>query len=88
VTVKFETIRGADRTIIRLIGRLEAECLPELKDQIEVGGDAIVLEMDEVMLVDREMVRFLVDCEARGMEIRGCPPYIREWMAQERQGDP
>jgi hypothetical protein len=87
VTVKIETIRNADGTIIRLIGRLEGECLPELKDQIETGGQAIVLEMDEAMLVDREMVRFLVDCQDRGIEVRGCSPYIREWMAREREGD-
>jgi hypothetical protein len=84
VMLKIEIVRGLNCTTIRLIGRLEAECLPELKIQIEAGKNAIVLEMDEVMLVDLEVVQFLVDCQAEGIELRGCSTYIREWIARER----
>jgi hypothetical protein len=87
VTVKIETIRGADGTIIRLIGQLEAEYLPELKAQIEAGGCAVVLEMDEVTLVDLDVVRFLIDCQARGILLRGCSAYIREWIAREHENE-
>jgi hypothetical protein len=87
VTVKIETIRGADRTIMRLIGQLEAEYLPELKAQIGASGSRIILEMDEVMLVDLDVVRFLIDCEARGIELLGCSAYIREWIARERENE-
>jgi hypothetical protein len=33
-----------------------------------------------VRLVDREAVRFLASCEARGIRLTSCPPYIREWI--------
>jgi len=33
------------------------------------------------ILVDREAVRFLRQCEGQGMVLRNCPPYIRGWMA-------
>jgi hypothetical protein len=85
VTVKIETIRGADGTIIKLIGQLEAEYLPELTAQIEAAGRAVVLEMDEVTLVDVDVVRFLIDSQGRGIQLRGCSAYIREWIAQERE---
>jgi anti-anti-sigma regulatory factor len=84
VTIRIETIRRSDSVTIRLVGRLEAECLPQLKAQIEAEGPSLVLEMDDVTLVDLAAVRFLIDCEAQNIELRGYPPYIREWMVRER----
>jgi len=46
------------------------------------------LDLKEVKLVDRAAVRFLVVCEARGIEIRNPSPYIREWIAKEAAGTP
>ncbi len=83
--MKIETIPGADCTGIRLIGRLRAECLSELKAQIEAGGPGIVLEMEEVTLVDVDVVRFLSDCQAQGIQLRRCSAYIREWIALEHE---
>ena len=85
VTLKIETIRGNEGTSIKLIGRLRGESLPDLKAQIQASGRMIALEMDEVTLVDLEVVRFLGSCESQGIELRGCPPYIREWIAQEKE---
>jgi hypothetical protein len=33
-----------------------------------------------VRLVDREAVRFLAACEARGIQLKHCPSYVREWI--------
>jgi hypothetical protein len=85
VTFKIETMQGEDVTIIKLIGRLRAEYLPELKTRIETSRRRIVLEMNEVTLVDVESVRFLGNDETQGVELRHCPAYIREWIVQERQ---
>jgi hypothetical protein len=41
--------------------------------------------MDGVTLVDVDAVRFLIDCEARGIQLRGCSAYIREWIIRERE---
>jgi len=38
----------------------------------------------EVTLVDVGVVRFLIACEAEGIELLNCAPYIREWMSRER----
>ena len=83
--LKIETVTGVESTTIRLIGRLRAESLPELKAQIEASARCIVLEMDEVTLVDLDVVRFLSVCEPQGIQLRGCSAYIREWIAREQE---
>jgi len=40
--------------------------------------------LEELDLIDLEGVRFLNACEAKGISILHCSPYIREWMLQER----
>jgi len=87
VTLKIETIRGDEVTTIKLIGRVRAEVLPNLKAEIKANGRVFALEMDEVTLVDLDVVRFLNSCETQGIELRGCPPYIREWIAQEKESE-
>jgi hypothetical protein len=37
-----------------------------------------------VDLVDVEGIRFLNACEAEGVPVLHCSPYIREWMLGER----
>jgi hypothetical protein len=51
-----------------------------------MGGhtEGIVLDLEEVTLVDAEVVRFLGICEAKGVELVHCSPYIREWVFRER----
>lgn len=87
VMLKIETIKGEEGTSIKLIGRLRAESLPDLKAELKASGTALALEMDEVTLVDVEVVRFLSACETQGIQLRGCPPYIRQWIAQEKESD-
>ena len=48
----------------------------------ESGSFAIDLE--NVLLVDREAVKLLALSEANGTELRNCPPYIR--MVHEGEG--
>ena len=40
--------------------------------------------MTPVTLVDVAVVRFLIACEAEGIGLRHCAPYIREWMGREQ----
>ena len=56
-----------------------------MRAEIERNGEpGVALDLDEVDLVDIEAVRFLVACEAQGVEVVNCAPYVREWMFQER----
>jgi hypothetical protein len=42
----------------------------------------VILDLENVTLVDHEMVRFFAACDARGIELRNCPGFIREWMSK------
>jgi predicted metal-binding protein len=47
-------------------------------------GLHIVLDMKDVSLINREVLRFLVSCEADGVRLENCAPYIREWIEREK----
>ena len=84
--MKIEKSSQESTTTIRLIGSFESEHLLELKEQFRLAGsDAkLVLDLQEVTLVDREVVRFLVSCKASGATIVNCAQYIRDWMRREQ----
>lgn len=42
----------------------------------------LVLDLDDVTLVDASVLRFLVACEAGGIELLNCAPYIRKWISR------
>jgi anti-anti-sigma regulatory factor len=84
MTLKIEKHSDGNRTIIRLIGRMRAEHLPELQKQIGASELTISLDLEELKLVDVEAVRFLGSCEARGATLINCSPYIRDWIGKER----
>ncbi len=69
---------------IRLSGEFRSEQLDQVKAEIELCESPAVLDLEEVDLVDVECVRFLNACEAKGISVLLCSPYIREWMTRER----
>jgi hypothetical protein len=58
--------------------------LDQVQTEIERCESPVVLDLEELDLIDLEGVRFLNACEAKGISILHCSPYIREWMLQER----
>lgn len=80
MTLKVERFR----TLVRLSGELRYASLEHVKAEIDLCGTSAVLDVEEVDLVDVEGVRFLNMCEANGVSVLHCSPYIREWMSQER----
>jgi anti-anti-sigma regulatory factor len=84
MTLKIEKYSDEYNTTIRLIGRMSAEHVPELEKEIGESESKIVLDLEELNLVDVEVVRFLGTCEAQGVKLLNCPPYIRDWIGKER----
>ena len=84
VTLKIERYSDGAITTIRLIGRMRAEHVMELEQQIAESKSTIVLDLEEVKLVDVEAVRFLGSCEVGGVTLLNCAPYIRDWIGKER----
>ena len=85
MTLKIEKYWDGRRTNIRLIGRMRAEHLPELEKQIRESESKIALDLEDLNLVDVEAVRFLGSCEAVGITLLNCSPYIRDWIGKERE---
>jgi hypothetical protein len=81
--LKIERASSGGETTIRLIGRFQSEHIEDLKKQLQSNEPLLVLDLEEITLVDVEVVRFLRACEAEGIEILHCSPYIREWMLRE-----
>jgi hypothetical protein len=85
MTLRIEKVLDAGNTIFRVSGRIGADELVELNSQTEGMGPGTVLDLEHVTLVDVEGVGFLSDCEAKGIQLLHCSPYIREWITRERK---
>ena len=67
-------------TVLTVSGRLDAENINELRESLDKlpDGDAVALDLADLLLADREAVRFLGDREVSGrIVLRHCPAYIR-----------
>ena len=87
MTFRIETAaRGSVRVYI-LSGRIDTQAITELRKLFELQTDYhdIVLDLKDVGVVDREVVCFLVRCQADGVKLEHCASYIREWMEREKE---
>jgi len=76
---------SAGTTTLTVSGRIDAVQLSEFRRSVDDElAQGAVLDLAEVTLVDLDAVRFLVQCEIRGVRIKRCPAYVREWMAREK----
>jgi hypothetical protein len=82
--LRIETKMDGPWIILRLIGRVQSDCIDELRQWIQNQASPMVLDLAEPDLVDLQSVRFLRDCQDQQIELRNCPPYILEWIRRER----
>lgn len=73
--------------VFRLSGRIETKNIVELEALLgaETSGRRVHLDLSDLTLVDQNVISFLSHCEADGIELRNCPAYVREWIAQETE---
>jgi len=86
MTFRIETGSRGAFTVFLLSGRVETQAIAELRRLFELQTDCrdIIVDLKDVSLVDREVMRFLARCEADGVSLENCPPYIREWIRREK----
>jgi anti-anti-sigma regulatory factor len=82
--LKIERKANGD-VVLTVSGSLDADNLSDLSAllAVEPVGRPLVLDLKDVVLVDRDAVRFLRARERGGIALRNCPPYVREWIARE-----
>jgi len=74
MVLRIEKVSDGPFMILRLSGRLQSEHVVQLKAQIEGSTQRVILDLDEVKLADRDVVRFFGLCEANGVELSQCSP--------------
>lgn len=85
MVLKIEKVSDGPTVLLRLSGRIESQQVQELKAQIDGSNKKFIFDLEHVRLVDLDAVHFLAVCEAKGIELRHCPPYVREWVLLERR---
>lgn len=86
MTLRIQRSVERERVVFTLVGRIQAGQVPELIAlfESESAQQEIVLDLKNVRLIDRDVVRFLAQSEAGGAGLRNCSGFIREWITQEK----
>lgn len=85
MTLKIETIHEKQGTRVCLSGELRSPHLADVRAEIELAEHPASLDLDEVDIIDIDGICLLNECQARGIQVVNCSPYIREWMLQEKR---
>jgi anti-anti-sigma regulatory factor len=68
--------------VFTLSGRIDKENLAELEALIAGEGKdrRIILDLKNMTLTGQDGITFLAQCEAAGIALVNCDPYVREWI--------
>ena len=72
------------QVVLRISGRIGDDDIDVVRAAVDQERGPFAIDLEEVGLVDSSAVNLLAICEGRGIELRNCPAYIREWVDQER----
>jgi hypothetical protein len=87
MTLRIRRLREDHCTHICLSGELRCAHLVNLRAEIARLGQPATLDLDEVSVIDIDGIRFLNECQAQGIQVVNCSPYIRQWMVQETRAN-
>jgi len=75
--------RKADGDLVfTLSGQIDKEHIAELQALIAAEGKDrhVILDLEELTLTGQDGMAFLAQCEAAGIALANCDPYLREWI--------
>jgi anti-anti-sigma regulatory factor len=74
--------------IFTLSGRIDKDSIAELEALIAVEEKdrRIILDLKDMTLTGQDGISFLARCEAAGIELANCDPYVREWITIQNKG--
>ena len=75
---------GEDAVLLCISGRIVGRDVDMLRGLLEQEKSAVTIDLQHVLLVDREAIKLLALTEANGTELKNCPAYIREWVTREK----
>jgi anti-anti-sigma regulatory factor len=73
--------------VFTLSGRIDEANIAELERLIGAEGRDrhIILDLKDVTLTGQDGITFLSQCEAAGIALVNCDPYVREWITRQRE---
>ena len=85
MSCRIDRVESAESLVVLFVsGCITGEHVDMLRGVLEQESGGFVIDLENVLLVDREAVKLLALSETNGTELRNCPPYIREWVTRER----
>jgi len=74
--------------VFTLSGRIDKENIAELEALITAEGKdrRIILDLKDMTLTGQDGITFLAQCEAAGIALANCDPYVREWISGQNNG--
>jgi hypothetical protein len=71
-----------------LSGRIDKEHIAELEALLDAEGKdrRIILDLKDMTLTGQDGIVFLAGCEAAGVALVNCDPYVREWITRQKSG--
>ncbi|HWZ60137.1 MAG TPA: STAS domain-containing protein [Gemmatimonadaceae bacterium] len=89
MTFRIHRSSTPDAVVLALSGDIDREHAARLQQFLSSDpGRRLILDLQNVTLVDRAAVEFLVGAEATGIRLVNCPEYVRTWIAAERDSQP
>ena len=72
--------------LFTLSGRLDEENIAELDALLgaEAKGRRVIIDLKDMTLTGQDGIAFLAQCEAAGIVLVNCDPYVREWIMRQR----
>jgi hypothetical protein len=86
MTCRIERLSGKRSVVLRVGGRIEAEHIEMLREMLGKEKGEVAVDLEEVLIVDRNALGPLARFEQSGVELRNCPAYVREWIISQRAG--
>lgn len=74
--------------VFTISGRIDKENIAGLEALIAAEGKdrRIILDLKDMTLTGHDGIAFLGQCEAAGIALVNCDPYVREWLAIQNHG--
>jgi hypothetical protein len=74
--------------VFTLSGRMDEDDMVQLETLIrsEPNGRRIALDLKDLTLIGRDAISFLARWEAKGIALKNCAGYVREWITRTRGG--
>jgi hypothetical protein len=84
MTFRIDRLSTEHGLVLYISGQLATEDLEVVRAALD-PRQVVAVDLAQVELANRDAVKLLAEAEAEGIELRSCPAYIREWIANERK---